>query len=1378
MTGDFPSLDTGHFAAEKLWLWIEKGSTYSFESLSRYPVIGLWYILSFLSLDSAIITKSIVILGFLLASTSFYFSFLFLFKKKFSPYDSIRLKSSALMGAFFYAYNIWSFLRIAHWYLWIGYAVLPFYIVSVICLVKNPKRLKYIVSSVLLWSFASTTPHLTVFYGIILIVIFFLFFLFNHKKKFTQLAPSILSVILLYSLVNMYWIYPYLVASRSSPVPIGPMYLLQEENLQILSRHANILNSFRLASDWQSVQHHEPSENAPLHTLWIFASFLIPIIAFSSLITRKFMIYTSIFSFVAIIGILLDMGTQSPINYYNIIFSTEIGKNYGWLIRAPEKFTLLIAFGYSFLISITTIKLLNWARNEKKLFGIAFLILLIGSMVVYSYPIYKFTMDEKFNRITIPDDFNKLNDYLSKINEDKVFFMPYPSGESEWSRNEVMDIYQLYSLKPSIGITSPALKNYYNFFVKSLMANTSGDIDNFISPLGSSYLIFHNDTRSKVNFGGKSLFKDNLDLLNRLYKSPGIKFVDKIGLFNIFKTNSSVSVGELNIPKNNIIVVGGLDNLLFLNSVDSLKPKDASLLFLDQTMSKMKNNAVKTDDPLIMGRSASNLILGFADNKFILSPFDKTFNHDPDRMWSRESTASPELGIFHNYLTDLGIENWDFDYGKGVVITKEKDKLDMDIKVKDNDHYDLFVRYLENQKGGIMNIYLDGSLVNEINSKDYERNTFVWAKITNQYLTKGTHTITLENVVGLNVVNIFAILPTNETSKLIKNGISIAEKTKNIFLLKASDFSNIHNTNEYTNSLLNTNNFSDTIGIKGSVNRTISGQFRAPENTDRVSLQFWATQNPQSNSSYVIRNLEINPAFTKHNIFEMNNHTGSGMSIAEVRNMDWRILNKNILSRSFEIMNSSSEETGMRIDIKQGNNTKGVITTNFIPINEESYYDYIINVTGKDVNQFYSRVLYFDSNKKPLSKEIAFPAVAGSFKNTFNTSILPPIGTKYLKLELSVLANRWTNSNYLVNDLELQQIHPITIFKNNMKVFENSNASNQKIVLIPATSASNSGGDKNFMLKAEINRGSLDGFNLLQTKQLPIEGNMVYNYSLTVETNNITSLYSVTSFGKNDDFENIRKYELNGTIHNVFDVRPGSVLYTDFDVLKSSNYVVAMKVRTCQTCTFLNVTLGDNKYKISLKDKNSQLKWLYLNDTYLDQGSSELRIYSDTEAYLDSVVIYSINKSSTSTVPETIEKSMKDLFLSEPPARIVSYTKVNPTKYIVNIMNATRPYVLVLAESFDPLWLASVQGAYNSADRIPFRTNSIPIYSITNGFLINKTGNYTLTIEYQPQEWFNDGKTITLLTLAILSIYFIVWNKTCISAMKKVLKKSHFLRSV
>ena len=122
------------------------------------------------------------------------------------------------------------------------------------------------------------------------------------------------------------------------------------------------------------------------------------------------------------------MGTQSPINYFNYVLENPLLSDYGWLVRDPDKWGFLIAFTYSFLIGISSYKILErigewkWklredktdgqgrvqAReiNKKKGFVTAFfLFLLIASIIVYSYPVYVFNMFGELRPVTFPTEF-------------------------------------------------------------------------------------------------------------------------------------------------------------------------------------------------------------------------------------------------------------------------------------------------------------------------------------------------------------------------------------------------------------------------------------------------------------------------------------------------------------------------------------------------------------------------------------------------------------------------------------------------------------------------------------------------------------------------------------------------------------------------------------------------------------------------------------------------------------------------------------------------------------------------------------------------------------------------------------------------------------
>jgi len=1412
ITGDFPYLDTPDYAINRLWVWIEKGSVDGFEFMSRFPIIGLWELLGFINVNSELATKAMILLGFSLSSFSFYFSFLSFFKERFTG-SKMVLKTSAIMGSLFYAYNVWSFNRIHHWYLWIGYSILPLFFISIFFSFKNPKDWKYILSSIFLWSLASTTPHMTLFYGIILVGTF-LGFIFNNLKKSKkltiQLGIPLLLIISFYSMVNMYWIYPYILASQTQV--LIPNYELTEENLELLSRESNFLNALRVMAYWLNSDV-EISEHLLLYYLGIFASFAVPAIAFSSLFLKRSIKFSLIFSSSALIGIILAMGTQSPFDYYKLMLSTPILSEVAWIFRDSDKWSFLIAFGYSFLVGIVSYHVLSFAtkgKNKDKknlLIATSFTLLLIGSIFLSSYAFYYVRM-EPLKPVILPTEFDKLNEYLSTINNDKIFFMPYPSYETQWQMNgRVGSIYQMHSIKPSIESTEYNLmaRNYYNFLVNSIIENRSKNIGNLIYPLGTSYIIFHNDTWSKKT---DSYDQDNIDLLKKLYYLEDLRNIENIGFYKIFKisndNNNSDTVREVNIPSQNIAVLSGLDIFDSLNTLSSFNSLHSSLFFLDDIRTKDTNTFMKSLNELILARQPSDdeFALSYVGDKYIIAPFDTTYRNDPSDVWSKSRARDPTHAEFHPDLRNLGINNWNLDYGKGLVMTKAMGaKLSVPVEIEtqnkkkdgnDNNFY-LFVRYLKNQKGGQIKIYLDNKLINKVDTLDKISNNFVWEKVNASInLSKGTHLLTLENVAGLNAVNIFALIPHEEMNRLRTQTTRLLEdKIRIIYLLEAE-------SNFYNNKGVDIGSFNLFFGNDSSIidnnyrnnayTETFKGQFKVPTNSDLVALHFLAKKNPAVESSYSIKDLEVAPAYKKYNVFRSDFESkGGSVPLATLRHSDWMNYDKDLISTFLETSRTIYGNNSLRVDLKQGDKAGwNILSTDLIPIDDDAYYNATLDISAKDVEQLHSRILYYDLNEKEMTgaTDYVFKGKDGTFKDTFTSSILPPMGAKYLKYQVLTLSDNPKPSSYLLDNVKLDEIMDYNTAYNNLDSLDDG----QNMINLK----------KKDYMNTELKNNSTD--YLIQTKPFAVKENHTYNYTITAKAKNVLSYSAIASFKNSGDVsKNSTRYGTNASNGNVLSLSNGSEIHAKLDVIKPSNYTIALRAKTCETCTFLSLSIegydSDKKAKgniqantISLKDKASELKWVHSNSTYhLNKGTYELKIYSDSQTDLDSVMIYSVgNVNSSSDTNKEYDESFHDPFRqgenSSLPVEISGYKKINPTKYILDIKNATRPFMVSFAESYDPLWIAYSDTTKSNTSEVSkennnFKINSIPLYGVTNGFFVNKTGDYSLLIEYEPQKWFTNGAIISIATLATILISIFLFRERKITkfyaAITKRIQKYH-----
>ncbi len=145
---------------------------------------------------------------------------------------------------------------------------------------------------------------------------------------------------------------------------------------------------------------------------------------------------------------------------------------------------------------------------------------------------------------------------------------------------------------------------------------------------------------------------------------------------------------------------------------------------------------------------------------------------------------------------------------------------------------------------------------------------------------------------------------------------------------------------------------------------------------------------------------------------------------------------------------------------------------------------------------------------------------------------------------------------------------------------------------------------------------------------------------------------------------------------------------------------------------------------------------------------------------------------------------------------LVIFKRINPTKYIVNVENATKPFFLVFSESYNPGWKiysmnkntdigkviarypdVNVEEAKNSwykftpqdvvyllrkpavNESYHFEANGYANAWYINPEKIDKdgSGNFTLTIYFRPQSYFYLGLFISMITL-ILSIGYLFYD--------------------
>lgn len=199
------------------------------------------------------------------------------------------------------------------------------------------------------------------------------------------------------------------------------------------------------------------------------------------------------------------------------------------------------------------------------------------------------------------------------------------------------------------------------------------------------------------------------------------------------------------------------------------------------------------------------------------------------------------------------------------------------------------------------------------------------------------------------------------------------------------------------------------------------------------------------------------------------------------------------------------------------------------------------------------------------------------------------------------------------------------------------------------------------------------------------------------------------------------------------------------------------------------ISQGRPNASIIEKEKNKQRVWnLFLNQNSVwNSFSSIFQPNRNTKS-----VNFEFYPTGFETAGGTIQiKNLKsisvhvpEVFISrsfEPSMKIesprMSFSRVNPTMYKVNIENSASPFVLAFGEFYSKGWHAYIAEDFFQT----FFIKPIPesqhytLNSYSNGWLIDKKGRYTIIVEYFPQKVFYAGLVVSGVSFFIITLIYL-----------------------
>ena len=747
--GDFvPTLETRQFLRTCYPLWSNR-NTFNYVGAMRLPYLLIFYFPFYAADVPADFFFKFMIFGTLVLSGISMYATTRHFLRKYNA-DVKTVFLCCMIPSIFYALNPWVMDRVYHIFLLVTYSFVPFiFLLSVKVFSGDTVDLKRLLVLVLLCSIASTSPH-SVFFILLLIASLYFFSLGLNYKQFVSRTKNLALFGILYFLINAFWILP-LANYGLSVGSLSPDYVTQINNLNAFSRNSELPNVLSLVAYWWPKVSHS-FEVSFLNSLWVFASLIIPAFCFLAIVfyrKNRVAVYLSILSLVLIF---LAGGTRSalPGFYEWLCFDAPILSSFGWLFRDPNKWTILLPLGYSVLFAFAclgSIRLTSKfrAKASRKMALSVLVLLLFSSLFIYITPSATNYFEGPFKPVQVPPEILRANHWLENDSSScNVLWLPsYAEYGASWVYSGLSGSFELdSSAKPTLDSMSKYSRGYLNYFDMVLLENRSSHTAEYLNPLNIRYVIFHNDSASP-------------EFANRLFQSlqhnEGFELVKQDGIVYIFE-NRDWSQNVFQPFGNVAVVVGGFDKTASAKALGL----NFSFVFADQGS---LNDNIDFDTFVLSGDFPNDVVPFFLNESLVLSPFDFTRRHSPAEDWSRASLSDLSGGPFHPYLQQLGIECWDSDYDKGVVLTwAQHARLTIPFNLASSGNYSLSARIFESTAGGRVAVYLDDLPVETVETRS-QASRFVWKTISSLSVKSGMHTLTLENIDGFNSINLIAIAP-------------------------------------------------------------------------------------------------------------------------------------------------------------------------------------------------------------------------------------------------------------------------------------------------------------------------------------------------------------------------------------------------------------------------------------------------------------------------------------------------------------------------------------------------------------------------------------------------------------------------------------------
>jgi hypothetical protein len=633
--------------------------------------------------------------------------------------------------------------------------------------------------------------------------------------------------------------------------------------------------------------------------------------------------------------------------------------------------------------------------------------------------------------------------------------------------------------------------------------------------------------------------------------------------------------------------------------------------------------------------------------------------------------------------------------GEGEAVSSPRQRLDIPVKIDESGTYRLYARVLESPSGGELSVLIDGQEIASVNTEGRESN-FVWKDLGSGVLNQGTIHITLENSIGLNAVNVLALIPEDVAQGYFDSARQFLEGKRTVHIWEGKlatprIIETGHIAGQVSPYLIatgSTGSWGTTHNTDNEdINISSDGQSLVIDYTfiDESSLSAYAQTSfgAQNWTDYDILSVSVYGDGSGNSLnfwYHQTNPDGSeswqGIGFCTLNWTGWKELSFSLpqlprdrvehfmIALSWDLTKSQAGLGSHQIKVKDIK----IAVSAWHAGGGPGYIDRLGSEDGSLVIDY----TFDDESSLSVYAQTEFEPEDWTYRDTLSVSVYGDGSGNYLDFWYQQLNDDGSPSWYGMGACTInwtgwrELYHPIADWpRDSVKVFR-------------------------ITVAWDINKAQAGlGSHQIKVKDI------------------------------------------------VISIGAPEAATTSIDVLRDSEYRIGVLAPTGPGHQPITLKINNQELEIDLTGDEEGLKWAYSEPIFLYAGQHTLQL-SGGMAVIDRLMLFSTNS----------EETLEDIFQANgSPASVISWEEKNAAKYVVHV-DAQSPFMLAFAEAFNSHWVAKINGK---------EYKSQPLYAVINGFWIDETSELEITIEYKPQQWFNYGAIISVVSL-FGALGFVVWD--------------------